>query len=225
MNRILIVEDDMDLNISASAFLKRKGYTVFSADSVAEAWDILDENQVDLIVSDIMMKNVDGFEFLKMLREGDKNMPMLFMSARDDIEAKTKGFKDGVDDYMVKPINLEELDLRISALLRRAEIKNTKRIELYDFIMDEDERSAYVNGNEINLTSREFDLLYKLLSYPKKTFTRSALMAEFWPVESDATLRTVDVFITRIRDKTKGATSFKIETVHGLGYKAVINGR
>ncbi len=222
MNKILLVEDDRELNSTASAFLKRKGYEVFSASSVGEAWDILYGNSVDLIVSDIMMKNVDGFEFLKMLREADKDIPILFISARDDIEAKTRGFKDGVDDYMVKPIILEELDLRISALLRRASIKNEKRIELSDFVMDEEERAAYVNGEEIRLTGKEFDLLYKLLSYPKKTFTRSALMGEFWSIDSDATLRTVDVFITRIREKTKEAKSFEIQTVHGLGYKAVL---
>lgn len=222
MSRILLVEDDRDLNFTMRAFLIRKGYDVSSCLDVNEAWDAIAENHVDLVISDIMMKNVDGFEFAHMLREDNQNLPIIFVSALGDIDSKTRGFSEGIDDYMVKPVDFAELDLRIKALLRRAGIKEKKRIELADFIIDEEERSATLNGQEIKLTSREFDLLYKFLSYPKKTFMREALMNEFWPLESDATVRTVDVYVTRIREKTRDSQSFEIVTVRGLGYKAVL---
>lgn len=222
MARILLVEDDRDLNFTMKAFLIRKGYEVSSCLDVSEAWDAIAEDHIDLVISDIMMKNVDGFEFAHMLREDNQNLPIIFVSALGDIDSKTRGFSEGIDDYMVKPVDFAELDLRIKALLRRAGIKERKRIELADFIIDEEERSAALNGQEIKLTSREFDLLYKILSYPKKTFTREALMNEFWPLESDATVRTVDVYVTRIREKTRASQSFEIVTVWGLGYKAVL---
>ena len=222
MSRILLVEDDMDLNLTMKAFLIRKGYEVSSCLDVSEAWDAVAENHIDLVISDIMMRNVDGFEFAHMLREDNQNIPIIFVSALGDINSKTRGFSEGIDDYMVKPVDFAELDLRIKALLRRAGIKERKRIELADFVMDEEERSAILNGSEIKLTSREFDILYKFLSYPKKTFTREALMNEFWPLESEATVRTVDVYVTRIREKTRDSQSFEIVTVRGLGYKAVL---
>lgn len=222
MNRILLLEDDLELNLTASAFLKSKGFEVASAHDVNEAWDIMYEGSVDLIVSDIMLPKVDGFEFVSMVREEDRNIPIIFISAREDFEAKSRGFREGIDDYMVKPLDLEELYLRILALLRRSSIRESHRIEVGSFVMDEEERSAYDGDEEIRLTQREFDILYLLLSYPKKTFTRSRLMEKFWSAESTATSRTVDVFITRIREKTASCTSFEIVTVHGLGYKAVI---
>lgn len=222
MIRILLVEDDTDLNLTMRTFLTRRGYEVSSCLDVNEAWDEIAEHHIDLVVSDIMMENVNGFEFAGMLREDNKTLPIIFISALDDITSKSRGFAEGIDDYIVKPVNFEELDLRIKALLRRAGIKENKRIELSDFTMDEDERSVYLRGEEVRLTTREFNILYKLLSYPKKTFTRDALMSEFWPLESEAASRTVDVYITRIREKVQDAMSFEIRTVHGLGYKAVL---
>ena len=222
MNRVLLVEDDEELNFTISAFLRSKGFDLYSASDVNEAWDLIYENKMDLIVSDIMMKNVDGFEFVKMLREEDQVIPIIFISARDDFEAKSRGFREGIDDYMVKPLDLEELYLRIKALLRRASIKEAKKIELGSFTMDEEERSCYIGEDEIKLTQKEFDILYLLLSYPKKTFTRRVLMDKFWSQDSDVSSRTIDVFITRIREKTANCSSFEILTVHGLGYKAIL---
>ena len=209
-------------NVKISAFLRSKGFDLYSASDVNDAWDLIYENKMDLIVSDIMMKNVDGFEFVKMIREEDQVIPIIFISARDDFEAKSKGFREGIDDYMVKPLDLEELYLRIKALLRRASIKAAKKIEIGSFAMDEEERSCYIEKEEVKLTQKEFDILYLLLSYPKKTFTRRVLMDKFWSQDSDVSSRTIDVFITRIREKTAKCSSFEILTVHGLGYKAVL---
>lgn len=222
MNRLLLVEDDRELNLTVSAFLRNKGFVVESAYDVNEAWDVMYDSKVDLIISDIMMPNVDGFEFVQMIREEDRQMPIIFISARDDFDAKSRGFHEGIDDYLVKPFEFEELYLRIMALLHRASINQSHRITAGSFTMDEEERSAYDGDEEIKLTQREFDILYLLLSYPKKTFTRARLMEKFWPADSSATSRTVDVFITRIREKTASCSSFEIITVHGLGYKAIL---
>lgn len=169
-----------------------------------------------------MMPDIDGFEFARIIREQDQNIPILFMTARDDFTSKRKGFKAGVDDYMVKPIDLEELLLRIEALMRRAKIASSHRLEIGDLCMDAQEHTAYLKGEEIPLTVREFNLLYKLLSYPKKTFTRSSLMDEFWDGASSSGLRTVDVYMTKLRSKFAECKDFEIVTVHGLGYKAVL---
>ena len=176
----------------------------------------------DLIVSDIMMPGIDGFEFAKTVRSLNENIPILFMTARDDFAAKQQGYRIGVDDYMVKPIDLDELFLRIGALLRRAKIASSRKLEVGSFTMDMDERTALLNGAEISLTQREFNILYKLLSYPKKTFTRQQLMDEFWDAETDTAPRAVDVYMTKLRGKLAGCEDFEIKTVHGLGYKAVI---
>ena len=175
-----------------------------------------------MIISDIMMPGIDGYEFAKTVRELDKEIPILFMTARDDFESKRKGFRAGIDDYMVKPIDLEEMLLRMEALLRRAKIANNKKIEIGSLKLDAEERTAYVGDEEVNLTVREFNLLYKLLSYPKKTFTRTQLMDEFWDAESGSGSRVVDVYMTKIRDKFSECKDFEIVTVHGLGYKAVL---
>ena len=176
----------------------------------------------DLIISDIMMPGIDGYEFAKTVRELNQEIPILFMTARDDLASKQRGFRAGVDDYMVKPIELDELVLRIEALLRRAKIASSKKLTVGSLTMDAEEHTAYIGDDEVNLTVREFNLLYKLLSYPKKTFTRSQLMDEFWDVESSSSPRTVDVYMTKIRDKVSECDAFEIVTVHGLGYKAVI---
>lgn len=224
MFKILLVEDDKELNRTVCAYLNKNGYTTVGAYGAEEAFDKMYENTFDLIISDIMMPDIDGFEFAREVRSMNQDIPILFMTARDDFEAKKKGFKIGVDDYMTKPVDMEEMLLRIEALLRRAKIASSRKLKVGKFEMDADEHSAYWDGEEIILTVREFDLLYKLLSYPKKTFTRSLLMEEFWDAESASGPRVVDVYMTKIRDKVSCCDSFEIQTVHGLGYKAVIKG-
>ena len=222
MFKILVLEDDKELNRTVCAFLNNSGYEAVGCVNANEAYDALYENTIDLIVSDIMMPGVDGFEFARNVRDVNNDLPILFMTARDDIASKQRGFRIGVDDYMVKPIDLDELFLRIGALLRRAKIASSRKLEIGSFVMDADEHTAYLGDDEISLTSREFNILYKLLSYPKKTFTRAQLMDEFWGVDSDASLRAVDVYITKLRDKFSGCDGFEIRTVRGLGYKAVL---
>ncbi|MBR3393044.1 MAG: response regulator transcription factor [Firmicutes bacterium] len=223
MFKLLVVEDDRELNRAVCTFLNRNGYEAVGCLSAEEAYDALYGGSLfDLIISDIMMPGVDGFEFARTVRDTDQQIPILFMTARDDFSAKQRGFRMGIDDYMVKPINLEELLLHIEALLRRAGISTSHKLEVGSLILDADERSAVLNGEEIPLTVREFNLLYKLLSYPKKAFTRSQLMDEFWDEESASGLRTVDVYMTKLRQKFAECTDFEIVTVHGLGYKAVL---
>ena len=169
-----------------------------------------------------MMPGVNGFEFAQNVREQNDDIPILFMTARDDIASKQRGFRIGVDDYMVKPIDLDELFLRIGALLRRAKIASNRKLEIGSFIMDADEHTAYLNEEEIPMTNREFSILYKLLSYPKKTFTRTQLMDEFWDSDTETAPRAVDVYMTKLRGKLSECKDFEIVTVHGLGYKAVL---
>ncbi len=222
MFKILVVEDEKDLNRTMCSFLSRCGYEAVGALNANEAYDEMYGQMFDLIISDIMMPGIDGYEFAKTVRELNQEIPILFVTARDDFESKRKGFRAGIDDYMVKPVDLEELVLRIEALMRRSKIASSKKLEIGSLVLDADEHTAYVNDEEINLTVREFNLLYKLLSYPKKTFTRSQLMDEFWDVDSASGPRVVDVYMTKIRDKFSECDSFEIVTVHGLGYKAVI---
>ena len=222
MFKILVVEDDKELNKTVCSFLNHSGYEAIGCLNANSAYDVMYDNIFDLIISDIMMPGVDGFEFARNVRELNENIPILFMTARDDIASKQRGFRIGVDDYMVKPIDLDELNLRIGALLRRARISSSKKLQIGELVLDSEEHSAYYKGEEIALTVREFDLLFKLLSYPKKTFTRSKLMDEFWEADTNSGTRTVDVYITKIRDKFSACEEFEIVTVHGLGYKAVI---
>lgn len=222
MFKILVVEDDKELNRTVCSFLNHSGYQAVGCLDANEAYDALYSGMFDLIVSDIMMPGTDGFAFAENIRELDKNIPILFMTARDDIASKQRGFRIGVDDYMVKPIDLDELFLRIGALLRRAKIAADRKLEIGSFVMDADEHTACLNGEEIPLTNREFGILYKLLSYPKKAFTRTQLMDEFWDVDTETAPRAVDVYMTKLRSKLAGCNDFEIVTVHGLGYKAVI---
>ena len=221
MFKILVVEDDKELNRTVCSFLNQSGYEAIGCVEATEAYDMLYANVFDLIVSDIMMTGVDGFEFAKNVRELNDNIPILFMTARDDISSKQRGFRIGVDDYMVKPIDLDELFLRIGALLRRAKIAANRKLEVGSFVMDADEHTAYLNDEEISMTNREFSILYKLLSYPKKTFTRTQLMDEFWDADTETAPRAVDVYMTKLRQKLSECEDFEIVTVHGLGYKAV----
>ena len=222
MFKILVVEDDRDLNRSVCSFLNSSGYEATGCLGAEDAYDQMYKTTFDLIVSDIMMPDIDGFEFAKTVRSLNNDIPILFMSARDDFASKQRGFRIGVDDYMVKPVDLDEMFLRIGALLRRSKIASSRRLEIGSFVMDADERSATLDGEEIPLTVREFDLLYKMLSYPKKTFTRTQLMDEFWDVDTETSTRTVDVYMTKLRSKFANCQDFEIQTVHGLGYKAVI---
>ncbi len=222
MFKILVLEDDRELNRTVCAFLNQSGYEAIGCMDANEAYDVLYEHTIDLIVSDIMMPEVDGFEFARNVRDTNKDIPILFMTARDDIASKQRGFRIGVDDYMVKPIDLDELFLRIGALLRRAKIAASRKLEIGSFVMDADEHTAYLGEEEISLTNREFSILYKLLSYPKKTFTRQQLMDEFWNVDTETAPRAVDVYMTKLRAKLAHCEDFEIKTVHGLGYKAVV---
>lgn len=222
MFKILVVEDDKDLNRTVCSFLNHSGYEAIGCMSATEAYDELSDNIIDLIVSDIMMPGEDGFEFAKNVRELNEEIPILFITARDDMASKQRGFRIGIDDYMVKPIDFDELFLRIGALLRRAKIAISRKLEVGSFVMDADEHTAYLNDEEISLTNREFSILYKLLSYPKKTFTRTQLMDEFWDADTETAPRAVDVYMTKLRSKLAECDSFEIVTVHGLGYKVVL---
>lgn len=222
MFKILVVEDDKELNQTVCMYLNQQGYEAKGVLNANDAFDEMYGNIFDVIISDIMMPGMDGFEFAKTVRELDKEIPILFMTAREDLESKRKGFHAGVDDYMIKPIDLDELLLRIEALLRRSKIAANKKIEIGRLKLDAEEHTAYLDDEEINLTVREFNLLYKLLSYPKKTFTRTQLMDEFWDADSSSGSRVVDVYMTKLRDKFSHCKDFEIVTVHGLGYKAVL---
>ena len=222
MFQILVVEDDRDLNRTVCAFLNSSGYKATGCLDANAAYDAMYGTVFDLIVSDIMMPGIDGFEFAKTVRSLNENIPILFMTARDDFASKQRGYRIGVDDYMVKPIDLDELFLRIGALLRRAKIASSRRLTVGSFSMDSDEHTAMLGDEEINLTNREFNILYKLLSYPKKTFTRQQLMDEFWDVDTDTTPRAVDVYMTKLRSKLVECDDFEIKTVHGLGYKVIL---
>lgn len=222
MIHILVVEDDIKLNQIVCTYLNDSGFQAKGCLNAKDAYDEMYHNLYDLIISDIMMPEIDGFEFAQTVRQVNKTIPILFMSARDDLPSKQKGFQLGIDDYMVKPIQLGELLLRIRALLRRANIEMERKVTVGNLILDADGMSAEVEGMEIGLTTREFNIIYKMLSYPKKTFSRAQLMDEFWGMDSDTSLRAVDVYITKLRDKLSECDGFKIVTVRGLGYKAVL---
>ena len=222
MINILVVEDDISLNKIVCNYLNNNGYSAKGCLNPNEAYDEMYGALYDLIISDIMMPGIDGFEFAETVRSLDKVIPILFMTARDDMTSKQKGFRAGIDDYMVKPVELDELALRIGALLRRANILDEKKMTVGNLTLDADALSAVVDDEEVPITVREFNILFKLLSYPKKTFSRSQLMDEFWGMDSDTSLRAVDVYINKLRDKFSDCNGFQITTVHGLGYKAVL---
>mgnify|MGYP000765043380 CR=1 FL=1 len=222
MFQILVVEDDASLRKLMSAALKQHGYVTFLANDGLEALDVLEKTNIDLIISDIMMPNMDGYELTRQLRKADFNLPILMVTAKETFEDKQEGFSAGTDDYMVKPVELAELEMRVRALLRRANIEMERRLTVGNLVLDADAVTAEVDGEEIPVAAREFNILYKLLSYPKKTFTRAQLMDEFWGLESATSLRAVDVYITKLRDKFSGCDGFEIKTVRGIGYKAVL---
>ena len=224
MVKVLVVEDDKDLNAVVVRYLRdQAGFDASGCSDPEEAEDALDSGHYDIIISDIMMPGMDGYEFARRVRSVDANIPIIFMTARDDFESKKEGFSAGIDDYMVKPINLDELVFRMKALLRRSHIASEKRLTVGNLVLDAEAVSATVDGEDVPVTLREFQLLFKFLSYPNKTFSRSRLMEEFWDEESDASFRAVDVYITKLRDKFSSCDGFHIQTVHGLGYKAVLS--
>lgn len=222
MYKILVVEDDSRLNQAVCNYLNQHGYDAIGTLNVPEAYEEMYHTKFDLIISDIMMPEINGFEFAETIRQNDQTTPILFMTARDDMPSKSKGYLAGIDDYMVKPINFEELLLHIGALFRRSGITNNKTLSIGNFIMNADEMTVTIDGEDVPVTVREFNILFKMLSYPKKAFSRSQIMDEFWDSDSDATLRAVDMYIAKLRDKFADRPEFKIVTVYGMGYKAVI---
>lgn len=222
MIHILVLEDDVKLNQTVCTYLNDCGFQAKGFLCANDAYDEMYNNLYDLIISDIMMPEIDGFEFAENVRRVNKHIPILFMSAKDDLPSKQKGFQLGIDDYMVKPVQLDELLLRVRALLRRANIETERKLTVGNLELDADAMSASIDGEEIPVTTREFNILFKLLSYPKKTFSRSQLMDEFWGIETETSLRAVDVYITKLRDKFSDCDGFEIRTVRGLGYKAVL---
>ena len=221
MFQILVVDDDKNTRLLLKAVLQAENYTVFTAENGADALAVMDKEHIDLVVLDIMMPQMDGYEFTKILREGDNNLPILMVSAKQLPTDKQKGFLVGTDDYMTKPIDETEMLLRIKALLRRARIANERRIVVGDVILDYDALTVSKNGEMLELPQKEFMLLYKLLSYPGKIFTRIQLMDEIWGAESDTGWETVTVHIGRLRKRFEKWEEFEIVSVRGLGYKAV----
>ena len=222
MVNILLAEDDKDLNLLTSTYLKKAGFNVVSVYNGLDALNKFYEEKFDLVLSDIMMPLCDGFELAKDIRSYDKVIPIIFLSARDDKPTKQMGYRIGVDDYITKPFDLDELVLKINAICRRLNINQIQEIVVGNLRMNNEERIAVVDDEELNLSVREFNILYHLLQNPKKTFTRGKLMEDFWDYDSSATSRTVDVYMAKLRDKTKNCNGFSLETVHGLGYKVIL---
>ncbi|HJB24242.1 MAG TPA: response regulator transcription factor [Candidatus Jeotgalibaca pullicola] len=223
MNKILIIEDDLNHLELYKSFLLQSQFKVVTAQNGKEALEILDKQAVDLIITDVMMPEMDGYEFSGLLREAGDETPILMITAKDTFEDKKKGFRIGIDDYMVKPIDVNEMVLRVEALLRRAKILHENELRMGNTILYQETLQIEENDNRMELPQKEFQLLYKLLAYPNKIFTRQQLMDEIWGYDSDSDERTVDVHIKRLRDKLHKNIDFQIVTVRGLGYKAVQN--
>lgn len=223
MINILVIEDDERLNKIVCSYLNNSGFVAKGCLNAEAAYEEMYNNIYEMIISDIMMPGANGYEFAETVRSVNRTIPILFMSAKDDMSSKQKkGFHLGIDDYMIKPIVLDELLLRVRALLRRANIEMDRKIEIGNLTLDADAVSAVLGGEEIPTTTREFNIIYKLLSYQNKTFSRAQLMDEFWGVDSETSLRAVDVYITKLRDKFSVCSGFEIKTIRGLGYKAVL---
>ena len=223
MFNILVVEDDKNLRKLITTYLQRNKYNTYEATNGEEALNVLDQSYIDLIVSDIMMPKMDGYELIKSLREAKYDVPILIITAKSEIEDKKEGFLLGADDYMVKPIDIEEMLLRIQVLLRRSKSASEKKIQIGDLLLNYNQLSVIKKDKVYNLAQKEFYLLYKLLSTPNKIFTRQELIEEVWGLESDSDYRTVDVHIKRIREKMKDVEEFEIVTIRGIGYKAIIH--
>ncbi len=219
---VLVVEDDVNFNRVVCSHFNNEGYTAVGCLSASDALNQLEKMSFDIILSDIMMRETDGFDFAEQVRIFNKEIPIIFLTAREDMQSKERGYRLNIDDYIVKPVEMKELQFRVEAVLRRANISNKKKIEIGDLVLDSSETAAYLNGEDLGLSVKEFNILFKLLSYPKRTFTRIQLMNDFWGYETESAPRTVDVLITKLRGKLINCTDIEIVTVHGLGYKAVI---
>ena len=221
MFKILVVEDDVNLNYLIAKVLTKNGYEVYQSYAVNGAYDVLSKTYIDLIITDIMMPGKDGYQFIKSLRNEQIDIPVLIITAKEEFKDKVKGFEVGADDYLVKPINLEELLLRVGAILRRSKIMNDKKVSIGNTILDYNTFTVYTGSETIELPQKEFNILFKLFSYPNQIFTRTKLMNEFWGMLSESDERTIDVHINRLRDKFKDSVDFEIVTVRGLGYKVI----
>ena len=219
----MVVEDDKNLRKLITTYLQRNKYNTYEATNGEEALNVLDQSYIDLIVSDIMMPKMDGYELIKSLREAKYDVPILIITAKSEIEDKKEGFLLGADDYMVKPIDIEEMLLRVQVLLRRSKSASEKKIQIGDLLLNYNQLSVIKKDKTYNLAQKEFYLLYKLLSTPNTIFTRQELIEEVWGLESDSDYRTVDVHIKRIREKMKDVDEFEIVTIRGIGYKAIIH--
>lgn len=222
MLKILVVEDNVDLRELMVINLRSAGYNVLEAGNGAEALDVLDHTKVHLLIVDLMMPVMDGFELTEAIREADDDVPILIVTAKDALDDKRKGFRKGADDYMVKPIEMEEMLMRVKALLRRADIASEKVLKVGECVLSEDALTLVRGSEIIEFRLKEFQLLHMMLSYPGKIFTRHALMDEIWGYDNESDYRTVDVHIKRLREKVEHIDDFEIQTVRGLGYKVVI---
>lgn len=221
MFNILVVEDDIKLNNIYCSALQSNSYNTIQALDGEEALDIAAEKTVDLVISDIMMPGVDGYELTKELREMYPELPILMISAKEGFEDKRYGFMAGIDDYMVKPVDLNEMILRVNALLRRAKMVTERKLTIGGTVLNYDAYTAEYNGKTVEIPQKEFLVLYKLMSYPSRTFTRRQLMDEFWGYDTDSEERTVDVHINRLRDRLRDCPDIEINTIRGLGYRGV----
>lgn len=221
MFKIIVIDDDVNLNFLIAKVLTKNGYQVYQCYNVDSAYDVLFKNYIDLIITDIMMPGVDGYKFTESLRREKINIPILMITAKEEFKDKVRGFNAGADDYLVKPINLEELVLRVGAILRRAKINNEKKVAIGSTVLDYNTFTVNTVDEVIELPQKEFNILFKLFSYPNQIFTRTQLMNEFWGMLSESDERTIDVHINRLRDKFKENPDFEIVTVRGLGYKVV----
>lgn len=221
MLNIMIVDDNYNLRRVMRICLTQAGYNVYEAENGVAALQVLDKVPIHLMIVDVMMPGMDGFELTCELRSGDVNIPVLMVTARDTLEDKRRGFDTGVDDYLVKPINMDELVMRVGALLRRSRISNERKLVVGSTVLDYSSMGVSVGGRQMTIPQKEFHLLYHLLSYPGKIFTRQDLIDAVWGYDNESTLRTVDVHIMRIRDRFKDNPDFEIVTVWGLGYKSV----
>lgn len=221
MINILIVEDDIKLNQLFCTVLTKHGFNTFASYNGIDAFNLLDNQYIDLIISDIMMPNMDGYEFTEAIRNINSEIPILMITAKDDFSSKKKSFLIGIDDYMIKPIDVNEMVLRVEALLRRAKIVHDKKQVVGETTLNYDCLSVTRNGETIELPRKEFYLLYKLISYPNKVFTRNQLMDEIWGLDSPSDSQTIDVHINRLRRHFDNNPDFEIVTVRGLGYKVV----
>lgn len=222
MPNILVVEDDIALNKLISKVLEKDGHTVISVKDGADALSRLESIHIDMIVTDIMMPNIDGYELVESIRAVNQSMPVLFVTAKGSFNDKSRGFNIGADDYMVKPIDINELILRVNALLRRSKIANEKRLLIGATVLDSTSYTVTYNGETVTLPQKEFLLLFKLLSYPDRVFTRFEIMDEIWGYESESDEKTINVHISKLRSRYEDNSDFSIETVRGIGYKAVL---